>query len=64
MACWHLPSNNRYGVKLVISFPPGSRILESATEWVGKAANAAAESAEVTKWRRDTSLTLPKAALL
>src|SRR5216684_1862464 len=64
MACWHLPSNNRYGVKVVISFPRIFWILESAIERAGKAANAAAESAEATKRRRHTSVTLPTVILL
>ena len=64
MACWHFPSNNRYGVRLVISSPPIFCILASAVEGPGKAANAAAERAEPTKRRRDIPVTLPTVILL
>src|ERR1700728_2299915 len=64
MACSHLPSNNRYGVKVVISCPPMFCMLESAIECAGKAANAAMESAEATKRQADISVTLPTVVLL
>src|ERR1700733_1363114 len=64
MACWHFPSNNRYGVRLVISCRPIFCILASAIERPRKAANAPAERAEPTKWRRDISVTLPTGTLL
>ena len=64
MACWHFPSNNRYGVRLVISSPPIFCILASAIERAGKGANAAAEGTEATKRRRDISVTLPTVILL
>src|SRR5580692_988855 len=64
MACWHFPSNNRYGVRLVVSCRPIFCVFASPTERPRKAANAPAEKAEPTKWRRDISLTLPTVTLL
>src|SRR5580693_9476116 len=64
MACWHLPSNNRYGVRVVISIPPIFCVVALAVERTGKAANAVAERAEPTKRRRDIPVALSTIVLL
>jgi hypothetical protein len=49
MACRHSPSNNRYGVNVVIVIPSIFCILKSAIERAGKVANATAESANASE---------------